>query len=477
MGHRLHTRIFFPVLLILLLFPTAVWISFSVLSGWYLKNRTERNVGLYAKQVMETASDVFSDLSAETSEEEEKENIKGLIPKLKLQRQNGDQEASLLIISSRFQLVYPDDDLAATSVRQLYESCEQMLQEGTLAKNQFSEIRTADRDYIVRLLELRSPKKIRAKYLICYEPVPDIRPLMSQAGTLLIVITGLFLLIAAVLVWAVSGSIAHPLEALSRQTALIGNGNYDQIPEHYSIAELENLKNSVNRMAGNLKRSEKRTLYFFQNASHDLRTPLMSICGYAQGIQCGVITDTKKAAGIILKESSRMTGLVEDILMLSRMDSRVFELDMVSVPLKPFLEEQTKIMSGRTDGTKLEMEENSPDVFAEADVQLLTRIVQNILANCMRYAESRVLIRTVSENDSAEVCVEDDGPGISAKDLPHVFERFYKGDGGKFGIGLSVARSGMEYMGGTVSVENRVLPAHGTIWHLVLPAEKKEDSV
>lgn len=116
------------------------------------------------------------------------------------------------------------------------------------------------------------------------------------------------------------------------------------------------------------------------------------------------------------------------------------------------------------------MEPGERDVYVWADPELLGRIVQNVLSNCIRYGKSEVLVRCETDGEQAVILVEDDGMGFSMEDIPHVFERFYQGKGGEFGIGLSVVRTGMEYLGGRVEIGNRKPPENGAYYRLVLPA-------
>ena len=99
----------------------------------------------------------------------------------------------------------------------------------------------------------------------------------------------------------------------------------------------------------------------------------------------------------------------------------------------------------------------------------MTRIVQNIISNGLNYAENEVRLGLEKDMDNAVITVEDDGPGISEEELPHIFERFYKGEKGGFGLGLSIAESGIIYMGGSITAENVKPPRHGARFIMRLP--------
>jgi len=103
------------------------------------------------------------------------------------------------------------------------------------------------------------------------------------------------------------------------------------------------------------------------------------------------------------------------------------------------------------------------------DPELLKRVIQNILSNCLRYAEHEILIRMSTDGNSLILLIQDDGPGFLEKDLPHIFERFYKGNGGKNGIGLSIVWTGIHYLGGSITAGNRAVPEHGAYYQLLLP--------
>lgn len=271
-----------------------------------------------------------------------------------------------------------------------------------------------------------------------------------------------------------AGSISGQLKGLCRQAGAIGKGEFEPSRVHYPISEIEDLKNAMNGMAAELDRTEQKQLAFFQNASHELRTPLMSICGYAQGIQCNVFPDHAQAAAVILSETMRMKELVDGILTISRLDSHDTRLRTEVISLGEFIEEQIDILQGLGIAEKVSigMEKEQEDIRVSADPSLLGKAFQNVVNNCARYAQSSVTVSLKREGEWAAVCVKDDGPGLDEKEIPHLFERFYKGNKGNFGIGLSIARAAMEYMGGRVQARNRRPPCHGAEFRLMLPVEE-----
>ena len=163
-----------------------------------------------------------------------------------------------------------------------------------------------------------------------------------------------------------------------------------------------------------------------------------------------------------------MTDLVESILSLSKMDSHTFDLHPTDLEVMEFLDECVDIMSTIRRDCVINLEAERP-LMIHTDPELLKRVIQNILSNCLRYAEREILIRMSTDGNSLILLIQDDGPGFLEKDLPHIFERFYKGNGGNNGIGLSIVWTGIHYLGGSITAGNRAVPEHGAYYRLLLP--------
>ena len=209
-------------------------------------------------------------------------------------------------------------------------------------------------------------------------------------------------------------------------------------------------------MQEKLSKADEAERAFFQNASHELRTPLMSISGYAQGIQRGVFEDVSQAAGVILDESRRLTEVVDGILTLTRMDQLRYQVVPVEVELNAFVEDQLERLEGLAYQRKIRLEFHpQKEHKITTDAMLLSRAYSNIMSNCIRYAKSEVRTEIFRDGEWVRIRVTDVGPGLGKEELPHLFDRFYKGKNGNHGLGLSIAKASMEYMGGTVTAVSR----------------------
>lgn len=477
MMSAIRSRIFVPVVILIVLFPVLSWALFSSASGWYVERISSQSLERLMESVQAMAEQVYQrDGDKNLTRDEEKMYSREFLSQVRGYIRKGHPEASLIAFNSRLKLTFPRQGEEEWGGEEISGVCREMIANGMFEKNKGTGVTAAvgKRQYMFRLYETESAGNIRGKYLVGYVEIPDTKALLSYTGGLLAGIAGFLAFLSLVAAWFVAGSISGQLKGLCRQAGAIGKGEFEPSQIHYPISEIEDLKNAMNGMAAELDRTEQRQLAFFQNASHELRTPLMSICGYAQGIQCNVFPDHAQAAAVILSETMRMKELVDGILTISRLDSHDTRLQTEVIRLGEFIEDQIEILKGIgiAENVSIEVKRQQEDIRVSADPSLLEKAFQNVLNNCARYAQSRVMVSLKREEDWAVICVEDDGPGLDENEIPHVFERFYKGSKGNFGIGLSVTRSAMEYMGGRVNARNRRPPCHGAEFRLLLPGEE-----
>lgn len=206
----------------------------------------------------------------------------------------------------------------------------------------------------------------------------------------------------------------------------------------------------------NIEKDRQNLKFLFQNVSHELKTPIMSIQGYAEGIETDVMKDHARAAEVILNESENMRGLIEEILFISKIDNG--RLKKVREELN--ICELLYYCMGR-----IEQEAAKKNITLEADfakdipmykgdeVQL-EKVFSNLLSNALRYAKTKIKISCTLEKKYIKIVVADDGNGIDEKDFPHIFERFYKGKYGNTGIGLSIAKEVVKMHKGKMEAKN-----------------------
>ena len=225
--------------------------------------------------------------------------------------------------------------------------------------------------------------------------------------------------------------------------------------------ELVDLAHAINTMAESLERSRTLEQQFLLSVSHDLRTPLTSIRGYAEAISDGTAPDVGRAAAVITRESRRLERLVADLLDLARLDARSFSLVPVDVDLGHAAEGAVTAAQPQAErlGLGYTVAVPSQRVTVSADPERLGQVIANLLENAQKFARTTVAVSVGAAGDRAELAVEDDGPGIADEDLPHVFERLYvsahrptRSENGS-GLGLAIVHQLVSAMGGTVRAE------------------------
>ena len=292
-------------------------------------------------------------------------------------------------------------------------------------------------------------------YLVSYVDVTAILAFTTRINLVLLVIILVTILISVILSRRFARAFAKPVQELSAFASEIGGGDLRTREFHFQDIELEVLADAMNRMAFKLDEANKKQEIFFQNVSHELRTPLTSIRGSAEGIVYNVM-EPHSAAKVILSESDKLGGMVEDILYLSRMGRATPEGTVEPLDLRELLSlcVSEQRMEAEAHGVTFSFAVDDAPVLLPVREQDAQRLFGNLISNAIRYAKNEIRLTCRMENDEVVASVADDGPGISEEDLPHVFERFYKGAGGKHGIGLAIAQSVTEHYNGSLRAYN-----------------------
>jgi signal transduction histidine kinase len=223
------------------------------------------------------------------------------------------------------------------------------------------------------------------------------------------------------------------------------------------------------RFGRDIEKEAERQQTFFQNASHELKTPLMAIQGYAEGIQAGVM-DTGSAAEVILKESDRMTGLVDELLDISKIDMGRQQLTLSEMDVRELLYDSIRAVEpAAAGGITITPDFPETPVMVSCDDTRLRRAVTNILSNGVRYARSELRLTCRADKRYVTIRIQDDGDGIAEADLPHIFDRFYMGRSGKSGIGLALTKEIIHLHKGTIRAYNGDT---GAVFEISIPVSR-----
>ena len=223
------------------------------------------------------------------------------------------------------------------------------------------------------------------------------------------------------------------------------------------------------RFGRDIEKEAERQQTFFQNASHELKTPLMAIQGYAEGIQAGVM-DAGGAAEVILAESDRMTELVEELLDISKIDMGRQQLALSEMDVRELLYDSIRAVEpAAAGGIAIVPDFPEEPVMVSCDDTRLRRAVTNILSNGVRYARSQLRLTCRADRRQVTIRIQDDGDGIAEADLPHIFDRFYMGRSGKSGIGLALTKEIVHLHRGTIRAYNGET---GAVFEISIPVSR-----
>jgi two-component system OmpR family sensor kinase len=287
---------------------------------------------------------------------------------------------------------------------------------------------------------------------------------LGRAGPFFVVAGALALVVAVLVSAYLARHLTRPLAAMEATTGAIASGDLSaRVPvTGRPDDELARLARAIDGMAGQLEVARGAERAFLLSVSHDLRTPLTSIQGYADAIADGTVSqpeDLRRAADIIGAESRRLARLVADLLDLARLDAREFSLTPVPVDAREVVEQTVEgfRLSASEHGVELRLVAGSP-IASDVDPVRLAQIVANLVENALKYAADRVDVVVGSNDGNLVLTVVDDGPGITPADLPHVFERLYAsrrvtGRAVGTGLGLAIVRELASAMGGAADVE------------------------
>jgi two-component system sensor histidine kinase BaeS len=307
-------------------------------------------------------------------------------------------------------------------------------------------------------LEARILDRVKEEYFI-----------RSSNRVLLVSVTmlGLISIIAGILA---SRRLAGPILELVDASGDIAAGNLSRRVKNAGTDEIGRLSKSFNCMANGLEAQEKLRRTLLSNAAHELRTPLAIISGELEGMLDGVLPTDRSALHSLHEEARRLTAIMDGVDELSRAEASALNLNKESFELRPYLSNIAGRFQRIFSDKRAVLSLDCPDQLqVDADPDRLSQIVINLISNSIKAVSSGGRVAITASLDGNRVCIEvmDDGSGIAAEDLPHIFERFYKGRNGGLGLGLAIVQELVTAHGGMVSASSS--ESLGTSFRVVLP--------
>lgn len=311
--------------------------------------------------------------------------------------------------------------------------------------------------------------------------VTDVNVVMPQIKSFLVQLLTSVLLILCLtavilVVWIYSG-IVRPLNKLRRATYEIREGNLEYEIRESGDDEIGQLCSDFEEMRIRLKelidaklKNERDSKELLSNISHDLKTPLTAIKGYTEGIMDGVADTPEKRdryLKTIYKKASDMHILVDELLYYTKIDADSITYNFSQIDIRDYFEDCIEEYSFDIQSQNLTLEyENHihPGTKVIADAEQIKRVIDNIITNSIKYMSKEggiILIQLTELNEHVKIEISDNGVGIPAKDLPHIFDRFYRADAsrnskkGGSGLGLAIAKKIIEDHGGIIWADSK----------------------
>lgn len=315
--------------------------------------------------------------------------------------------------------------------------------------------------------------------------VPQMRSLITEMGFMLVLLLAMVTFMLSMWIYR---AILQPLDELQKATREIKNGNLDYELDVTENDEIGQLCQDFEEMRQRLKdQAEEKIQYdmenkeLISNISHDLRTPITAIKGYCEGIMDGVASSPEKMdkyVRTIYNKANDMDRLIDELTFYSKIDTNKIPYVFTKLNVGTYFSDCVEELSIDLESKNITMSFHNyaePDTLIIADPEQLNRVINNIVGNSVKYMDKSrglVIIRLKDVGDFVQIEIEDNGKGIAQKDLPSVFDRFYRADSsrnsaqGGSGIGLSIVKKIIEDHGGKIWATSK--EGMGTVMHFVL---------
>jgi len=285
-----------------------------------------------------------------------------------------------------------------------------------------------------------------------------LRVTLTVLGTL-----SLTLLVCAFISERLARNMAKPIQAMRNFAMEVGRGHLGEKLNIRQNDELGQLATELNRMSQRLASLDKERRAFLANVSHELRTPVSNVHVTLEALESGADEEPELRSRFIrtaLDETTRLSGLIKDLLDLGRLEAGVVPLEQQPFSVRDLINRAVRAMETRMRSKGMGISIDVPDVQIQGDPERLLQAVLNLLDNAIKHSVPDSIVFVSGQMESAQVAVEirDQGAGISESDLPHVFEQFYTADpsrqGSGTGLGLAIARRIVEAHGGSITASS-----------------------
>jgi signal transduction histidine kinase len=326
----------------------------------------------------------------------------------------------------------------------------------------------------------------RDREVILYAPREPIIETVNQFQRM-ILLSGLGAVLLAIgLTWVLSRRMVVPLLSMKEASQVLSKGNFNVKVPVKGKDEIAQLGEAINQLAEDLHRLQSSRKEFLSSVSHELRTPLSYVKGYSQALDEGMLkteSDRKKYVKVIRQEANRLSRLVDDLFDLTQMDEGRLRLSKTEITLDEIIRKMVHTTDPQAKAKNITLQYHSESLPAiQGDYDRLAQVIFNLLNNAIHHTPDggKIVVSTEVDHDHVKTVVRDTGFGIPEKDLPYVWERFYRVDksrtrgSGGTGLGLAIVKQIVEGHEGTVNIESK--EGVGTKVTVKLPIHLKEEN-
>jgi signal transduction histidine kinase len=310
-----------------------------------------------------------------------------------------------------------------------------------------------------------------------FPPGSPERELLAQVDRAIVLAAVLALMAAIGIGGWIARAYTRPLRELTATAHALAAGRLGEQAHVRGHAEVSTLARAFNRMSADLSRALGQRRQMTADIAHELRTPLTVLTGYLEAMKDGELAPTAERIATMHTEAVRLGRLVEDLRTLSLADAGELHLTRREVAIVDLLEGVRAAFAREADAKCIDLTiDGVPHRRAlRLDADRMTQVLANLVSNALRHTPCGGAVRLASREDAraVRISVSDTGAGIPRDALPHVFERFYRGDparqsdAGESGLGLAIARAFVEAHGGTIAVHST--PGEGSVFTIQLP--------
>jgi signal transduction histidine kinase len=311
--------------------------------------------------------------------------------------------------------------------------------------------------------------------VVMHVPAETLLSVVSVINMRTLWLAVILMFIAMLFALWLSNYISRPLTAMRNATLDIAAGHFSKKVNIKGEDELGQLASAINYMSSELAKLDQMRRDLIANVSHELRTPLSLIRGYSEALKDGVVTDTeqqKQYVDIILDETARLQKLVSDLLDLSQLESGSLSINPHPFSISRCIHEICRRFEAAAAKNQIGLTASADDnIIVHADEGRIEQVLYNLIQNAINHTppQGRIIVSAEKHDGKAFIQVSDTGRGISPDDLPHIFDKFYRGEHNRkgTGLGLTIARGILTAHGSDITVKSQ--PNQSTTFAFYLP--------